>query len=391
MRNATEEASPGSADPQADQESLGQYLARAGRLPILQGFALAVQLLADLDASHRRGLAPGDLSISTLRISRTGRLLVASAAGAPAQDHSQPRRPTEAEIARDLDSAAAVVYELLTGTRPANPHKTALPVRARRAELPSELDAVFARALAARPETRYRSAAEFSAALQAAMPQPRWERSVLPARAVRAELPAQSPPSETVRAPVFPSASAVPAKTRSRRRFGLAVAGGAAIGMLAVALWTGLGPASQSEVQEPRAAAPLQETVVERTEPAAHVAAAPSIAPTGSAAPLERGIASPQQRKAAAPAPKVAAREGRSAARRAVASHRSVDSRVVRVVHSLPPGPEAACHQDFAIAREACIAFRCATSEFRHHPVCVRMHAEGARARAQLAESRGGP
>ncbi|MFL6694478.1 MAG: hypothetical protein ACJ8GO_16145 [Ramlibacter sp.] len=62
-----------------------------------------------------------------------------------------------------------------------------------------------------------------------------------------------------------------------------------------------------------------------------------------------------------------------------------------RIARPGPPDPGGACRQDSALAPELCTVFRCATAEFRQHPVCVQMHAEGARARARLAESRGGP
>jgi hypothetical protein len=40
------------------------------------------------------------------------------------------------------------------------------------------------------------------------------------------------------------------------------------------------------------------------------------------------------------------------------------------------PSPLNVCRQEFSMARELCVAYECASSEYRHHPVCVRMHAD---------------
>ncbi|HEY1228969.1 MAG TPA: hypothetical protein VGF26_16790, partial [Ramlibacter sp.] len=272
--------------------------------------------------------------------------------------------------------------ELHTGTPPFAGSKALISARSRRGELPLALDAVYARALAARPESRYRSAAEFSDALQAAVPGPHWDRSVPAASPVRVELPAETPAPDTGRAVVPPTQPEPPVRAARRRWFGPAIASGAALAVLALALWTGIEqvPAASTADTKAVAAAP-EEPVITGAQPA----------PALVTEPLESEHAAQEEQKTAAAAPRPHAREGRPDARRTARSHRATGVQVVQVVHSLPPSPETACRQDFAIAREACTAFRCATSEFRQHPVCVRMHAEGARARAQLAESRGGP
>jgi serine/threonine-protein kinase len=85
--------------------------------------------------------------------------------------------PTSA--ASDRYALAIVAYELLTGTRPfARESPTAeaqahvsepVPSAAQRSDLPPDVDAVFRRALAKRPDERYATCAEFVSALRRAL------------------------------------------------------------------------------------------------------------------------------------------------------------------------------------------------------------------------------
>jgi hypothetical protein len=53
--------------------------------------------------------------------------------------------------------------------------------------------------------------------------------------------------------------------------------------------------------------------------------------------------------------------------------------------------PDASCRQDLTIARQFCVALACATTEFRSHPMCVRMHAEQRARDRRAAALVGGP
>jgi hypothetical protein len=53
--------------------------------------------------------------------------------------------------------------------------------------------------------------------------------------------------------------------------------------------------------------------------------------------------------------------------------------------------PDASCRQDLTIARQFCVALACATTEFRSHPTCVRMHAEQRARDRRAAALVGGP
>jgi tetratricopeptide (TPR) repeat protein len=179
-----------------DGSSLEQRLAEDGPptpvdlLPVLEGAARA------LDHAHANGVVHRDVKPGNLLLDAAGNVRVAdfgiasaawlpslTAAGtvlgtagylAPEQAMGKPASP-----ASDRYALAVVAYELLTGTRPfaresptaeaaAHVHEPVPPVGGRK-DLPVELDAVFERALAKRPEDRYASCTEFVAALRAAL------------------------------------------------------------------------------------------------------------------------------------------------------------------------------------------------------------------------------
>jgi serine/threonine-protein kinase len=151
------------------------------------------QAAAALDAAHRSGVVhrdvkPGNLLLAgdgTIRVADFG---VATAAGldpltmtgtvlgtagylAPEQARGEPTTP-----ATDRYALGVVAFELLTGKRPfesdsptaeaaAHVHAEVPSVR-ERSDLPLELDPVFRRALAKRPEQRHATCAQLVAALR---------------------------------------------------------------------------------------------------------------------------------------------------------------------------------------------------------------------------------
>jgi serine/threonine protein kinase len=176
--------------------SLEDVLRREGALPPARALPWLEQAAHALDAAHARGVVHRDVKPANLLLDERGDVHVAdfgvaSAAGlesltqtgtvlgtagylAPEQAQGGRTSP-----ATDRYALGVVAFELLTGTRPfEGGSPTAEAVAHARAPVPSasqreraipqQVDAVFRRALAKRPQDRYGSCAEFVNELQAA-------------------------------------------------------------------------------------------------------------------------------------------------------------------------------------------------------------------------------
>jgi serine/threonine-protein kinase len=167
----------------------------AGYRPELKVFPeILVQILEGLEFSHSRGvihrdIKPGNILISEMGVAKIsdfgiarleashltmlGEVLGTPYYMAPEQFDGQP-----ADERSDVYSAAVIVYEVLTGRRPFEGQGAALMKQVLQGDppLPSsleprlsqELDRVLLKALAKRPEQRFRSARQFLEALLAA-------------------------------------------------------------------------------------------------------------------------------------------------------------------------------------------------------------------------------
>jgi eukaryotic-like serine/threonine-protein kinase len=176
--------------------SLEQKLRDDGVQPAAQVVRWLEQAARALDHAQAEGVVHRDVKPGNLLLDREGNVHVAdfgiaSAAGmdsmtmtgtvmgtagylAPEQAQGERAGP-----ASDRYALAVVAFELLTGTRPfesdtptveAAAHVHAdIPAVSARSDLPPELDEVFEKGLAKRPEDRYASAAEFVAALRHAL------------------------------------------------------------------------------------------------------------------------------------------------------------------------------------------------------------------------------
>ena len=174
--------------------SLEQKIRAEGAQTPRQALEWLEQSANALDAAHREGVVHRDVKPANLLLDRYGHVHVAdfgiaSAAGLASltqtgtvlgtasylsPEQAQGERTTPAS---DLYSLGIVAFELLTGRRPfegdsvaaeAAAHVTGVvpPVRELNPALPSELDPVFAKALAKDSTRRFSSAAEFVAALR---------------------------------------------------------------------------------------------------------------------------------------------------------------------------------------------------------------------------------
>jgi len=177
--------------------SLEQRLREEGAQPPGQALEWLEQAANALDVAHREGVVHRDVKPANLLLDGHGRVHVAdfgiaSAAGLDALTQTgtvlgtasylspEQAKGEATSAASDLYSLAVVAFELLTGRRPFEGPTAAAEAAAHVTEevpsvydvnprIPRELDPVFAKALAKDPAKRYRSCAEFVAALRAAL------------------------------------------------------------------------------------------------------------------------------------------------------------------------------------------------------------------------------
>ncbi|MCU0494909.1 MAG: serine/threonine-protein kinase [Chloroflexaceae bacterium] len=177
--------------------TLAQVLESQGRLPPARALPIMRQVAAALDYAHARGIIHRDLKPSNIIIGPGdevtvidfGLARVASAAsltatgslfGTPRYIAPEQIRGETLDGRTDLYSAAAMLYEMLTGRPPftdeaihtlMHQHLTASPPPASEANpaLPPALDVVLARAMAKRPVERYPSLSAFADAVAEAL------------------------------------------------------------------------------------------------------------------------------------------------------------------------------------------------------------------------------
>jgi serine/threonine protein kinase len=175
--------------------TLAEY-AREHRIPPEQATGWLHQIAAALDAAHAGGIVHRDVKPSNLLLDGRGEVNVADFGIARVVDQTTTGGLTEpgqvlgtagylspeqalgreATAASDRYALAVVAYELLTGGRPFGRYSGAaeaaahvnepVPPASSAGGLPPEIDALFARALAKRPDDRYPSCKAFVGALE---------------------------------------------------------------------------------------------------------------------------------------------------------------------------------------------------------------------------------
>lgn len=422
--------------PRSAGETLAGYTARAGRLPPMQGLALLAQLFSALGCAERHRWVHSALHPGHLHLARNGQLkvdgsagLAASCAPRPGRFDSPPHLAPEVRLGArpdhraDLYSAAVIAYQLLTGRLPCEaddgePGAAApRPVRSLRPGLPAELDDVFARALARRPQARYPCAADLWTALQAALGEPVWDRQHPPARPAGAvaNVPRGGSPVRlpAIADPVVADDAGFAAPLSRRTAVGLLV-GCTALAFWAADLWkaervqqsgAGITAAQVIHTLESMERSPTAEGPVGGVAPVPLPLPAAATSDTAASAAAHDGApsASPRPQHTSPAQGKGGSEEAPGARQRPrppVLAHPQPPPRA-RLRAGPDPGrdgqrqakaasPDLQCRSHEGFAREMCTVLRCATAEFRRHPACVRLHRE-AEARLQLAESRGAP
>jgi beta-lactam-binding protein with PASTA domain len=249
-----------------------------GALPPLEAIDNTQQILGALAAAHRRDVIHRDIKPQNVMLASDGLLKVTdfgiARAGAESEmteagsvigtaQYLSPEQAHGGELtsASDCYSAGIVLYEMLTGRVPFDGERPVVvamkqineppvPPRTYEPDIPPALEAVVLKALAKRPSERYRSAEEFSAALNdvrrqidpsstgqhtmllgAAAAETAAQTTLMaasppPARPTATTPPASSPP---------PAGTATPAKKKRNRTTGIVIAVIAVLGIVAVA------------------------------------------------------------------------------------------------------------------------------------------------------------
>ncbi len=181
-----------------DGETLADSLTAEGRLPPVEAAEIASDILGALSAVHLKGFVHGGLTPSSILVSAWSRAMLTdlaipsaralgdsvddtpdevakAAAGSRASRYSPPEqlRGGDPDDRWDIYSIGAILFEMLTGTKPARPggggsgeFATEWPPTRIEAVTPA-LEASVLKALSPQPSERFSTAAEMRAALHA--------------------------------------------------------------------------------------------------------------------------------------------------------------------------------------------------------------------------------
>jgi serine/threonine protein kinase len=184
--------------------TLGAELRERGAFPVAEAIAVLLQVLAGLDAAHRRGIVHRDvkpeniflcqeqgpmgplvkvLDFGIAKVRARGLMPAYPTAegclmGSPRYIAPEQARCQKIDARTDVYAAGLVLYALLTGRAPFEQHRDALLLltahvleelppasSAAPQPIPAALDRIVAQAIAKRPEDRFQSASAFAAAL----------------------------------------------------------------------------------------------------------------------------------------------------------------------------------------------------------------------------------
>jgi hypothetical protein len=257
--------------------SLKQVLDAEKSLPPGDAADIMGQVLAGLEYSHRRGVVHRDIKPANIMLTNDGGVKIAdfgiarlssstatavgSILGTPAYMPPEQFLGEPADARSDIFAAGAMLFHLLTGTRPYEGNATSIMTRVLNADappLPSQRaisvspawDTVILRAMAKRPEDRFQSAAEFSQAIKAALAAPAGGVAAFEADATMV----LSAPRQSAVAPPTPPAPAAAAQSAKKTGGLMPVllgGGGLALALLIAGGWIFLAPGAKPPAPTP--------------------------------------------------------------------------------------------------------------------------------------------
>jgi serine/threonine-protein kinase len=246
-----------------DGQPLSRRIAKAGRMSVAETTSVLVQAAKALHAAHRRGIIHCDVKPANLLIAADGTVTLvdfgvarpAAVSAATVVDvvlgtalYMAPEQVTGRPVtaATDVYALGAVAYHCLAG-RPPFTGQTPLQIALRHLsdqplplppDVPPDLRSLIARAMSKDPAQRYRTAADFAAAVHRTLAGHTAARSVPAARSIATDLPARPD---------------LPERTRRARRRAAPVATAAALLLLSAGVLAILLSAAQLATTSPGA------------------------------------------------------------------------------------------------------------------------------------------
>ena len=406
------------------------------------------ELLSALGHAHAPGVVHRDIKPANLIVLETGQVKIAdfgiarietseltqmgTIMGTPAYMSPEQFTGQKVDSRSDLFSCAIVLYQFLTGEKPFTGNTTTIMYKVLREEplapsllntsLPPALDEVLKKAIAKRADQRFQTAAEFNAALQAAItwPTPACAGSNVNAAAVpsTAAVTQASQVLNNASTPT-PAQAAKVVNAQSTRAFGIAMlAGSIVVAGLGAYLWTvkqqmPAAPTVQTApaVAPATAVPPAPPSMAQKLPLAGSAAVAPASTPTSTSrqgnvpAPPVETMPLPPLTKAAT-APVKAASAVQSVPERASRPAPPVTPRVrepapdptptqtptpppkPQAVPRGPRSPQEACAGRVFLSLAFCLQSQCNSDHFHNHPQCVEMRKQQEEAAQRLRNNR---